>query len=121
MNRLFVPASQNLPFSNMSRLFLIENMCLTNNSNHTVQQFAAFQLDIGSGHTIAPDGTMRFPEDLILHGSTFSPLIHHIYPDLSSVPPPLPQSFMDCMILAPQNENDDIHLLNHDMIDKFKA
>jgi len=94
-------------------------MCLTNNSDPIVQQFASFKLDLRSGSTIAPVGNMRFPGDLILHGSTVNPLIQCIYPDLSSIPPPHFQSFMDHVILAPQN--DDVHILNHEMINMFKT
>ncbi len=102
MNRLFMLATQNLPFFNMSRFSSSQKTCasqiiltlLSSNLHHS-------SFDIGSGSTIAPDGTMRFPGDLILHGSTVNPLIHCIYPDLLSIPPPHPQSLMDYVILAP--------------------
>ena len=94
-------------------------MRLRNNHDPEVRRFAQFQLDLGSGNNLAADGTLSLPEDLTLHGSTVTPLIHHIYPDLHSNPPPAPSSFIGCMILAPRNY--DVHVLNHNMVHAFHA
>src|SRR5260370_5964535 len=111
--------SKSPPFNHIQVFFLTENMHLRNNHGPEVRRFAEFQLDLGSGNNLAADGTLNLPEDLTLHGSTLTPLINHIYPDLHSNPPPAPSSFINHMILAPRN--DDVHVLNHNMIDSFQA
>src|SRR5260370_13825307 len=94
--------SKSPPFNHIQVFFLTENMHLRNNHDPEVRRFAEFQLDLGSGNNLAADGTLNLPEDLTLHGSTLTPLINHIYPDLHSNPPPAPSSFINHMILAPR-------------------
>src|SRR5258708_19744366 len=59
------------------------------------------------------------PRDLYLHGATILPLIQHICPTIQSNPHPAPAYFINCMLLAPRNE--DVHVINHKIIDMFHA
>ena len=106
-------------FHHMRVFHLTQNMCLTNNRDQDVLRFAKFQLDLGSGKNLPPDGSISIPQDLCLTGSTIEPLIHHIYPGISSNPPPPPSYFTNRMILAPRNE--DVHIINGNIIDMFQA
>jgi len=94
-------------------------MCLSNNQDPAVAQFAQFQLDLGSGKNLPADGNVNMPRDLYLHGATIQPLIQHIYPTIQSNPHPAPAYFINCMLLAPRNE--DVHVINHKIIDMFHA
>src|SRR5258708_1018063 len=94
-------------------------MCLANNQDPAVAQFAQFQLDLGSVKNLPADGNVNMPRDLYLHGATILPLIQHIYPTIQSNPHPAPAYFINCMLLAPRNE--DVHVINHKIIDMFQA
>src|SRR5258707_7760928 len=69
-------------------------MCLSNNQDPAVAQFAQFQLDLGSGKNLPADGNVNMPRDLYLHGATILPLIQHIYPTIQSNPHPAPAYFI---------------------------
>ena len=99
--------------------FLTQNMRLSNNQDPAVAQFAQFQLDLGSGKNLPADGNVNMPRDLYLHGATIQPLIQHIYPTIQSNPHPAPAYFINHMLLAPRNE--DVHVINHKIIDMFHA
>src|SRR5260221_8134058 len=73
----------------------------------------------GSGKNLPADGNVNMPRDLYLHGATILPLIQHIYPTIQSNPHPAPAYFINCMLLAPSNE--DVHVINHKIIDMFHA
>src|SRR5260221_1330752 len=94
-------------------------MHLSNNQDPAVAQFAHFQLDLGSGKNLPADGNVNMPRDLYLHGVTIQPLIQHIYPTIQSNPHPAPAYFINHMLLAPRNE--DVHVINHKIIDMFHA
>src|SRR5258708_32474517 len=94
-------------------------MHLSNNQDLAVAQFAQFQLDLGPGKNLPADGNVNMPRDLYLHGATILPLIQHIYPTIQSNPHPAPAYFINHMLLAPRNE--DVHVINHKIIDMFHA
>src|SRR5258708_12583009 len=94
-------------------------MCLSNNQDPAVAQFAQFQLDLGSGKNLLVDGNVNMPRDLYLHGPTILPLIQHIYPTIQSNPHPAPAYFINRMLLAPRNE--DVHVISHKIVDMFQA
>ena len=106
-------------FHHTKVFYLTQNMCLANNRDQNVLRFANFQLNLGSGRNLPPDGYIKIPEDLFLTGSTIEPLIKHIYPGISSNPHPPPTYFIHHMILAPRNE--DVHVVNRNIIDVFQA
>ena len=106
-------------FHHTKLFFLTQNMRLANNQDPAVSQFAQFQLDLGSGKNLPADGNVKIPNDLCLHGTTIQPLIQHIYPSIHSNPPPQPEYFINRMLLAPRNE--DVHVINHNIIDMFQA
>src|SRR5260221_14500953 len=94
-------------------------MCLANNQDPAVAQFAQFQLDLGSGKNLPCDGNVNMPRDLYPHGATILPLIQHKSPTIQSNPHPAPAYFINRMLLAPRNE--DVHVINHKIIDMFQA
>src|SRR5258708_20642246 len=99
--------------------FLTQNMHLSNTQDPAVAQFAQFHPDLVSGKNFPADGNVSMPRDLYLHGATIQPLIQHIYPTIQSNPHPAPAYFINHMLLAPRNE--DVHVINHKIIDMFHA
>jgi PIF1-like helicase len=52
-----------------------------------------------------------------MHSDNIESLINFIYPDLNSCPPPPPEYFLNCMILAPRNT--DINSINKIILDRM--
>src|SRR5260370_13947707 len=114
-NRLFMHAYPSHPFSTISRSSFCQRTCaseITMTLKLGGLQSSSWTLDLEISWLL-------MAHCLTLHGSALTPLINHIYPDLHSNPPPAPSTFINHMILAPRN--DDVHVLNHNMIDSFQA
>src|SRR5260370_33904213 len=83
MNKLFMHASQDHLFHHTKLFFLTQNMCLANNQDPAVSQFAQFQLDLGSGNNCLLMEISRYP----LTSSSMAPPFSHsssTYTHLSS-------------------------------------
>ena len=79
-------------------LSLQQNMRLKQGGQDT-QEFARWLLDIGHGHNIINENKIQFPEHMQVGSADL--LIKSIYPAINSIPPPPPEYFLNCMILAP--------------------
>ena len=66
-----------------------------------VQQFSQWLLEVGHGQNMDSSSQVHFPEHMRIAND--NSLINHIYPTIDSTPPPPPEYFLNCMILAPRN------------------
>jgi hypothetical protein len=81
------------------------------------KNFAQWQLDIGHGKHTDDSDKIILPPNLRLQENTVEALIHHIYPGLSQLQPPLHQYFSERMMLS--SRNDDVDDLNDRMLNGF--
>ena len=84
-------------------LKLTRNMRLANDPD--AQAFSSWLFDVGHGRGCSEDNSISLPREMI--SPDVSAFIEETYPGIGSNPPPLPEYFLNRMILAPRNNDVD--------------
>ena len=85
--------------------------------NPNAEKFAAWLLQIGCGENSDENGKVAIPQEMC--SNDIESLMNFIYPDLDSSSLPLPEYFLNHMILALQNT--DINSVNETLLDRMSG
>ena len=77
------------------------------------REFAQWLLDVGNGRNLIDGNAVRIPD--YMRTESADSLIESIYLAINSTPPPPPEYFLNCMILAPRNI--DVDEINQEILD----
>lgn len=92
-------------------LKLTQNMRVASDPN--AQPFSSWLLNIGHGRRCIADETIQLPRRMII--PDVKSFLNRVYPDIGSIPHPPAEYFLDCIILAPRNN--DVRDLNQQILE----